>query len=93
VFNNFRESSSTTIVKAETETKEWLNATRIQCRRPTPIRSNHAANKNWTSPPLMTSKCNFDASFNVQNLEATRGWVIRTMTGLHNIGVHGFLNI
>jgi len=72
VFNNFRESPSTTILKAETETKEWLNATHIESRRPTWIRSNHAANKNWTSPPSMTSKCNSDASFNVQNLEGTR---------------------
>ena len=73
VFNTFRESPSTTVLKAEVETKEWLNATQIQTQRTTHRRTNDAATKRWKNPPPMTVKCNFDASFNVQHLEATGG--------------------
>ncbi|KAL9295794.1 putative ribonuclease H domain, reverse transcriptase zinc-binding domain-containing protein [Arabidopsis thaliana] len=82
VFNDFRESSSTTVLKAQAETKEWLNATRIQPNSSPRPQTNAAAQKRWTPPPPRTVKCNFDASYNVQNLEAIGDWIIRDHDGI-----------
>jgi len=81
VFNNFRESPSITVLRAQAETKDWLNATQIQGPRRPLNRSNATPKNSWTTPPIPYFKCNFDASFDVQNLTARGGWLIRDHNG------------
>ena len=81
VLNNLRESPSITVVRAKAETNEWLNATQTQGPRRLPKRTTAAGNTTWVKPQMPYIKCNFDASFTVQDLKATGGWIIRNHNG------------
>ncbi|KAL9812154.1 putative ribonuclease H domain-containing protein [Arabidopsis thaliana] len=81
VFNNFRESPTNTALRSQAETRDWLNATQSQRRENVRIGTSTTSNTAWQPPPITHLKCNFDAGFNVQSLNATAGWIIRNHEG------------
>ena len=81
VFNKFRESPSNTVLSAKAETQDWLNATQSQKKATPHTRQTTENNTKWRNPPATYVKCNFDAGFDVQNLETTGGWIIRIQCG------------
>ena len=81
VFNKFRESPSKTVLSAKAETHDWLNATQSHKKTPSPTRQIAENKIEWRNPPATYVKCNFDAGFDVQKLEATGGWIIRNHYG------------
>ena len=81
VFSNFRESPTNTALRSQAETRDWLNATQSQRRENVRIGTSTTSNTAWQPPPITHLKCNFDAGFNVQSLNATAGWIIRNHEG------------
>ncbi|VYS52333.1 unnamed protein product [Arabidopsis thaliana] len=39
-------------------------------------------NTKWKAPPDTHIKCNYDAGFNVQNLDSTARWIIQNHDGI-----------
>jgi len=82
VFNNFRESPTNTALRAQAETRDWLNATYNHRRVNPQTRSTMVHNTKWKALSDTHIKCNYDAGFNVQNLDSTAGWIIRNHDGI-----------
>ncbi|KAG7599332.1 Ribonuclease H domain [Arabidopsis suecica] len=79
VFNQYRESPSKTVVKAQAEVKEWLSVTNTDDNERTATPS--PVTPKWSRPPFPFVKCNFDASYNTISSRAQGGWLIRDHFG------------
>ncbi|KAL9858716.1 putative ribonuclease H domain-containing protein [Arabidopsis thaliana] len=81
-FNNYRESCSKVVLKAQAETKKWIfsNGTTDSSRKSTSTLPREILH--WSKPKIPYVKCNFDASFDETSSQARRGWIIRDKDGM-----------
>lgn len=73
VFNRFRESPSKIVLKAQAETKNWINITSNHKNKASSSSKGPSKKTTWTPSTYTAVKCNFDAGFDVQTLQATGG--------------------
>lgn len=81
VFNKIRESPSKIVLKAKAETNNWLHIKSTRNNKASQASNRPAKDNKWWPPEKHLVKCNFDTSFQIQNLQATGGWIIRDQMG------------